>query len=369
MAVFGRRLGFPWIFIAASLAALVLGPDYIRFKLTSLFFSKPEIDCLTFFQMPETEHGQLATASIEISNRGGLPLLLSNFRKSCACDSLLAKINGEFVSFTNLEIKPYSSVEVQFIQRARGEIGKEMVSPVIFNSNDPDRPEISITFRFPLITGGVSFSPSMIDFGAIKPGDVYETNVDVFDKSGKNRKILEVRCSDAQLLKVKFNPPEECKVKPNDSNSGSFLGQVNIKLSSIQPKAIQESIKIFVHAREESPDQLQIIGKVASPVEFSPSEIVLPRNSINGPIYTATIICKSPFKESFSIKSATPNQHFDIKITKKNTDTITAEVTFHPAENHRMTDKESLYLLNFVADFSNKKYDFRVPIFIKQIQQ
>ena len=56
---------------------------------------------------------------------------------------------------------------------------------------------------------------------------------------------------------------------------------------------IQEEIQIHLVGDARKPDVVAVAGRVAKAVEAAPAVLSLPRTSANGPVFTATCLCRS----------------------------------------------------------------------------
>jgi hypothetical protein len=56
---------------------------------------------------------------------------------------------------------------------------------------------------------------------------------------------------------------------------------------------VNAAVQIHLAGEARNPDAVAVIGRVAAPIEMSPSLLVLPRASTSGPVYHGTCVCRS----------------------------------------------------------------------------
>ncbi len=323
----------------------------------------PRLSAPEFVEVPETEFGELSEAKFVISNNGKSRLQLANFRKGCTCDILGVKEGEKLVELTTLSLAPGEASEVSFIQKMRGEIGKEMNSLIAFETNDPSKPMASITIRVAKITGGLTIIPEFINTGLLQEGQIFESFLDLFGDPSSSNEIEKVVSTLPAIVTARFIPLSKTEYRPMDRVGKQFLGRVAIKLCGKTAANINCSVQVFLKSRPGQPDIVAVNGTIAKMVEAHPEMIVLPQHSEKGPIFQLSCSARSPFRKPFELKISDCPTGFavDLDSTQPNTIHRIKVTVTDPIVASRLASKGSLKL-TFTCIFDGINYDFSIPI-------
>lgn len=266
-----------------------------------------------------------------------------------------------------LTIESGRVADMRLVQRVRWEVGHEVKSAVTFRSNDPARPEATVVVRIPTVTGGVSFSPTVVTTGTLQVGGAaFESFVDVLDRGGQERRVDSVTSSHPHLIRVRFQPAAECPHPPTDLDAGKFLGRVVITVSTDRPEAVDGTVRVYLADRLDRPDVVAVRGRVAGLIETAPTAVVLPRHSEAGVLYKSSCVCRSPFGMPFtlSVRDCPP----ELAVTLAGTDSA----AFHPVTisvptPDRLPTKggEVTFRITLVARFGEQSHEFTIPVTVR----
>jgi len=244
----------------------------------------------------------IADANFTISNHGNRPLMISEFRTACGCDSLEKKSGQEYVRLGNVDIQPGGSVEIRLRQKVRGRAGEEMRTGVYCLTNDPSHPEVVVAIVIPTLTGGTLAAPSAIDFGMVASGATVSRTVELFDNAANPRNVTGVSSSNPTVLSARMLPRDSNQPTRDQFGRGSLIGRMEIVVRSESPATVDGKIGVSLDDGDFTPDTVTVSGRVVSAVQASPSSLLLPRSSSSGMLYEATCVCRSMTGKSFRLQ-------------------------------------------------------------------
>ena len=121
--------------------ALLLGMLAVTLALAACSGQSPEIVLgADAFEFGEVVNGVIAEKDLTITNNGGVPLIIEEVSTSCGCT--MAEVNPS-------AINPGESgvLHIEFDSGAHGpELTGELMRQIFLQTNDPDNPEVVITF-------------------------------------------------------------------------------------------------------------------------------------------------------------------------------------------------------------------------------
>lgn len=127
------------------------------------------------------ERGMHTTARFNVANPGATVLRLSEFRMSCSCESLTVEGSGEVGPDDEVLVPPGDTVVLEWRLKARAPIGAVERNMVFFRTNDPARPQASLSAIISKVTGGISAFPVVVEFGEVPQGVEARRVVDILD--------------------------------------------------------------------------------------------------------------------------------------------------------------------------------------------
>jgi hypothetical protein len=275
----------------------------------------PVIDCPAKLDLGEHEKGDIVVVPFTIANRGGGELLIDEITSNCSCTGMEREENGGYKKLQSLRLK--SGEEAHLVMRVfvgGVPLGSTMNNLVEFHTNDPEKPTTQIEVLVTRVTGGVITSPESVVFGTVSVGSKVRQTIDVRDPNPTPRTITRVRNTGSDQISVKLLPPSGLLNPTETKPHGTLVGILEVSLEANRPSSLNATLLIEVAGREGKPDSLPVVGKVAALFEMSPSLIVLPRSSNNGPIYSATCVCRGIAGKPLSLTVDTSPQGMTAKV-------------------------------------------------------
>lgn len=266
----------------------------------------PVLECPESLDLGERELGEVALSHFTIANRGGGQLEITDVRANCSCTGLEQERNGEFVRVKSLSLAAAESVDLVMRVSVQGTPGIPNRTGVMFRTNDPDRPEVSIEALVSRVKAGVTTIPTSASFGTLSLGAKARQVLDVFDSTKKFRAMERVVSRNPDRVSVRMLPVVEDDAAATDRSLGVRIGRLEVMAATTVPGSLTSELEIYLQGEHRPPTVIEVIGRVAGPVDVSPSVIVLPRSSDAGPIYYGECICRSTDGKAFTLTVDSP---------------------------------------------------------------
>lgn len=222
----------------------------------------------------ECEAGQVAMSEFDIVNDGNSVLNIAGVRASCSCTGLETRQpDGQFAKLSEVTLFPSERKTVLIRLAVNGPPGESITSTVQFQTNDPDRPEITIGLKLRRITAGAFSQPLAFAFGTVSVHQKLMNVVDVIDGVVPPRAVDRIGLSKPNSVKVARLPIPESEVQ---TVGGSRIARLQIEVPSETPAEIDERVFVWlVNEAPMSPVAIRVLGRIAAEVEFNPKSIVL----------------------------------------------------------------------------------------------
>ncbi len=291
-----KRATYCWMAVALSGGLLAsLTPVALRNPTWRAFWKiRPVIDFPAELDLGEHEKGEIVVAPFTITNRGGGELLIDEITSNCACAGMERMENDGYKRLKSLRLKSGEEAHVVMRVTVGGvPLGSTMINFVEFRTNDPGKPTARIEVLVTRVTGGILTSPESVVFGTVPVGRKVQQTIEILDPNPTPRTITRVTSTGSDQISVKLLPPSGLVKRTKTGPNSSLVGRLEVTLEANHPSSINATLLIEVAGREEKPDRLPVVGRVAALFEMSPSLIVLPRSTSGGRIYTATCHCRS----------------------------------------------------------------------------
>jgi hypothetical protein len=160
-----------------------------------------------------------------------------------------------------------------------------------FRTNDPVSPEPAINVSVSRVRGGVSTVPTEAVFAPVQVGTEAIQILDIRDGAKQPRAVLRVQSTSPDTVVVRLLPrPVGSEIGQHPA--GALVGRLEVKLRAKEVGAFRGEVLIYAQG-EPTPSKVLVMGRGASLVEASPSALVLPRASNNGPIYSGFSVCRN----------------------------------------------------------------------------
>jgi hypothetical protein len=306
-----------WFVVLPLLGCLSYFGSYAVSHLLSTFGSSggPSIDCPQTLNYGDQEFGQIAVAHFTVANRGRSDLKIDSIRTTCTCAGLEREENGDYTPVRELSHSPGEEVQLTLRISVRSEVGQPSRSYVTFRTNDPRHPEFEIEALVPLVTGVDTF-PRTLALGTVSKGSVARSIIEIRDLSGKKRRIHRAFTNNPDRITVCLLPSESTKVGQEKSGKGSLIGLLEVVVTTEAPGAINGAVQVQVDEQGERLVSIPIVGQVVSDVEVSPSTLVLPRKSQEGPLYFGNCRCWSTKGEPILLSEATVPKGISVQVSE-----------------------------------------------------
>jgi hypothetical protein len=253
--------------------------------------------CLGFpavLTLDNHEIGDLVVAPFVIQNRGSEDLVINDIRTNCSCTGMELEEQGKFSRIESLRVRPGEQAKVVMRISVRGvPAGGEMRNVVYFRTNDPSQPEASITAIIPRVSAGVHTIPRAIVFGNVQIGQTVRTVADVLDTAKPPRIIQAVTTTDPDTVTARLLPVEAAAQETTSLQHETVIARVEVLVNTTKAREVDAAIEFHLEGSTRRPDTLPISGKILALVEVAPALLALPRESAEGLLYSASVLCKS----------------------------------------------------------------------------
>lgn len=254
----------------------------------------PTIDYPAELDLGDREVGEIAVARYTIANRGRRELVIDGIRTNCSCTGMEREQEGKFIRVESLRIQAGDQAELVIRVSVGGvPLGAQMLNVVEFQTNDPAHPQGRIEALVRRVSGGVFTVPESVVAGTMVVGSEVRHVVEVRDTSLRPRVVGEVRSITPDRVSVRLLPEKDRPKETFQHPEGAVIGVLEVTVATDKPGSIQGAIAITLQGETRPPHNVSVVGRVAAPIEVSPTLLLLPRTSSSGPVYTATCICRS----------------------------------------------------------------------------
>jgi hypothetical protein len=277
-----------WGFVCTGLFGLayVTTPD-------GPIFRPPVIDLPEHLELGERELGEIVVAPLAISNRGGRDLLIDEISGNlCSCSGLEQQEGEGFRRFESLTIRPGETMNLVVRVAVRGRPGEPQTNDLSLRTNEIGQPRRFVRIHVARVTG-VAITPSHVLLGDLLPGTEGRQVVEVRDVGQQGLELVRVESTDPERFEVRPQPGgtagedesaslgrlvARCEVIARAREVGTLSGHVRFHLT--RPGGIVTA-------------EVPVSGRIVAAVVATPSQIVLPRASTNGPLYHALCLCRN----------------------------------------------------------------------------
>jgi hypothetical protein len=221
--------------------------------------------------------GDIVTGTIRVSNQGGSPLELSQFRTSCSCAGVEVLDGDRWRGIETARIAPTDGIELRVRISVEAWPGMGQMVYVMFATNDPERRSALVEVTIPYVTSDAFVDPAAVIFGVLRTGETARRTVTVYDCGAAGRQVARVACRHPDLFEVRLLPPDPTLPKIDHPYAGQPVGQIELTLRTDQPGAIVSELEIEMADAQTFPCRIPISGEVIGPVEVYPPTLFLPK--------------------------------------------------------------------------------------------
>ena len=264
----------------------------------------PDLECPEIVDIGPVEYGTVVEARFMVKNRGSGQLVLSEFRASCACQSVEVKRENGFVRAAEVRLGPDQTAEMRLVLSVNDRAQESLRTPIYFRTNLPAQPERVVIVAIPRILAGLVAFPSSLSLGEIPVGSSARYRVELFDARQKPRKIIRVRSRDSAHITAKLIPDFGLSQSPDGANRGHLVGTIEIEINTAVAGSIDNDVFAEIDDGSTAPDAIRVTGRIVAPIEISPSVLFLPRSTSVGQVYSGTCLCRSTSGQDFELTVA-----------------------------------------------------------------
>jgi hypothetical protein len=294
--------------------------------------SDPLIDYPARLDLGDHENGEIVVEPFTISNRGGSELLIDQIQSNCSCTGMEQIRDGRYERVDTLQLAAGKSANLVMRVAVRDTpAGAQMLNIVEFHTNDPSQPLCQIEAVVGHVSRGVTASPGSVVLGTVPVGAEVRQVLDIRDTAIPPRTIESVSSTNPARVKVRLLPVSEPSREAEPHPDGALVARLEVSVDTAMPGEV--NVKAFVHLAGETQksNPVSVIGKVAAPIELSPSSLVLPRASSNGPVYNAICTCRSTDTESLALSVDSIPSGLAAEILSNGTPSVrTVRITWDP---------------------------------------
>jgi hypothetical protein len=295
-----KRVGSA-VVLGGSVVGLAAGLTFwYRFEL-SRHPPCPEIDVVRDLDLGRRELQTAVTTTIPVRNKGRQPLRISGVRTDCGCLAVLSGQEGkQDEKIDTLEIPPHGEAELRLRLGVGGQPGVPDRKQVVFATNDPRNPRVAITLRVTPFAEYVA-APNALVLGTVPTGAQIEREVEILVADRHVPAIRGVTCS-TPLFRTSYRPVDFPTTPKPSTTAPEPCGRLTVYFDApAQPGEVQGMISVFCAGREEPVVLISVSARVAPLVELFPAEILLPRASAAGAVYTVNCICRAATRKPLQL--------------------------------------------------------------------
>ncbi len=289
------------IFVLLAGSVIVANPGLYYYWLDK----RPIISYPREIVSQESESGEISLVDVIVKNNGNDNLEVDNISTSCGCMSVAVNDVVLESPKSHFDIAASERLKITLKFRVEGNFGISRVLYLRFQTNDPLNLNCETTILVPFVNKGVVFVPPKISMPTMRPGESKERIVNVYETKNPSRTFSHAEASNTSL-KIQFTPKEQVKKLPDAPDEFHyFLGQLRITAVGSNIGNSTDRVRFFLSERLEKPSALEVDWKVSKDIEVAPESLVFRKSQQSVSTADKSVLCFSPFGESFVINSIT----------------------------------------------------------------
>jgi hypothetical protein len=263
--------------------------------------SQPAIDVVREINLGDKEVGAIVKPAFVIRNNGRAPLLIDDISARCGCLGLFVQKGSRCPEkIESLQIAPGEEETLSLHYGVSGPPGVTIVRRVEFRTNDPANPTVEIVLRV-TPTSRYFAAPGEVSLGPIPVGARIEREVEIRAFDHSLPPITRVSASN-DAIHAEYHPGKRLADGQPDAAGSVSVGLLRVTAQAPDtPGAVQGVISVFCEGREDPVITLAVSGRAIPLLELSPKDLVLPRVSTTGPLYTGTCVCRAAGTKSLTL--------------------------------------------------------------------
>lgn len=240
----------------------------------------PVLGINTLVNLGEQEQGVSIDVPMPVRNLGSAPLVLREFRSSCACSVVEIDVHGQRRAVRTLTVPPGTEVALRFRVSVRGDAGLPMREVLYLLTNDPRQPEVRVDFIIDRVLGGYLSVPKTVVLGSISEGTVTSRTIKIYDSGQVTRRLKAAMSSHPATLvvgMVTHLDPEQTPQAERNFGRQVALVQFDFRATAIGPQ--RGVLHIVMEDGKQQPLLVPVEGNVVPRFEVRPKLVTLPRRA------------------------------------------------------------------------------------------
>ncbi|MBX9628126.1 MAG: hypothetical protein K2X82_30290 [Gemmataceae bacterium] len=248
----------------------------------------PVLDCPAEVDLGPREFGSEAAGRFRIANHGGSVLHLTRFGTTCSCAGVEMEQDGVVRRLVDLRVPPGGSAEASTRVTVGASPGLSQTVLIVFQTNDPDRPEASIKVHIPRVTGGLDASPATVVFGDLPVGQPASKRVRLYAHGPATRGVAAVRSLHPDRFDARLVSPDGGADAGADPTA-RLVAVIEVVPRTDRPVRLDGAVEVVLAGESRATDKIAVLGSVAPEVLARPSKLVLPRYANGRPVYSGQV--------------------------------------------------------------------------------
>lgn len=239
------------------------------------------------------EEGAVATEKFVVTNRTSRPVRITDIRPDCGC--LMVTVDGSNEVVRDYVLPAGGSVAFRAGLNTSGYLG-DIRRHVRFRTDAAgvESVVLPMTVR---VEGGVRTHPSLLHFGVLNTGDLSSRKVVVSD-AGRKKPLKIGRVASkkgaVQIVGVRTLTPRKDQIGSRQ--------EIETRLTAQEPGPVEDLLLIYEEGDDAEPiARVPLHALVEPEYVLAPSQLVLPRQSGNGPLYEAEVLCRNTRGRPFEL--------------------------------------------------------------------
>jgi hypothetical protein len=362
-----RRQTLYWLALPLVVGALAYfaSSGELRRTWSLAFGADPVIDYPEVLELGEREIGDQVVAPFTITNRGRGLLTIDQVQTNCSCSGIEEQAEASFSRVDSLSLRPGERANLVMRIAVRGvPNGSRMSNVVQFRTNDPARPVAQIEAVVSRVWSGVACYPPSVVFETVPIGAAVTQIIEVRDTADPPRSIERLSTTDPDRVSLRMLGSPVTERGGDRHPDGRVIGRFEIAVSTLAAGPVAAKVHVHLEGSARPPDAVAVAGRIAEPVEVSPSAILLPRASADGLVYSAACVCQSTNGQPLSLVLDHAPQGLTADLLREDDPTrYTIRVRWDPEAGKGLAGGKHIIL--FKARLGKKETELRLPVLIR----
>jgi len=331
-----------------------------------MFGSAPVAEYPATLDLGVHELGEEVVGHFSISNSGDADLVISNVHSNCSCTGMEQERDGRYYRVESLRVKSKESLPLVMRVSVRGvPVGTAMINVVSFETNDPTQPECRIEASVSRVTGGVSATPGSLVIGSVPIGREVRHVIEVRDTAEVPRRLARVNSSDPGRVQARLLPADGPAATAPRNEAGALIARVEVTVATETPGEFRAKVEMELAGEDRKPDAVDVMGRVAPPVELMPTLLALPRTSDGTLVYSGQCLCRSSGGEELRLTVDPPPAGLAVELVpQQQADRQVVRVTL--AQNPPADVSKKKQLIRIRAAVAGRETLLSLPVLIRQ---